>query len=110
MPRDSKVYLEDILQASTQILSYTKGYTSAKFKSDDKTVDAVIRNLAIIGEAAKNISVDIKKRHPQIEWRKITGLRDVLVHEYFGVDRDILWDIIRNKIPELRKSVSRIRG
>ena len=109
MPRDSKVYLADILQASSKILAYTRGYTAARFKSDEKTSDAVIRNLAIIGEAAKNIPAETKRRHPKIAWRKITGLRDILVHEYFGVDSDILWDIVRNKIPDLRRKISRIK-
>ncbi len=71
-------------------------------------IDGVVRNLEIIGEASKNIPSHMKARYSDIEWRKITGLRDILAHEYFGVDLDVLWDIIKNKLPELKKRISHI--
>lgn len=108
MPRDSKVYLDDILQSSAKVIAYTKGFSASKFKSDSKTIDAVIRNLEIIGEAARKLPLEFKKRHSEIEWRKITGLRDILIHEYFGVDHEILWDIVRHKIPKLRSQIQKI--
>ena len=68
-------------------------------------IDAVIRNLEIIGEATKHLPALIKKKYPDVEWKKISGLRDILAHEYFGVDKDVLLDIIANKIPELKKEI-----
>ena len=64
-----------------------------------------MRNLEIIGEAVKKISLSIRKEYPRIEWKKISGLRDILVHEYFGVDVEIVWDIVKNKLPDLKKKV-----
>jgi len=79
-----------------------------EFVEDEKTYDAVVRNLEIIGEAAKNVPEDIRVRCPGIEWRKIAGLRDVIAHEYFGIDNDILWDIIQNKVESLQQEVRRV--
>ncbi|MBU4312987.1 MAG: DUF86 domain-containing protein [Candidatus Omnitrophica bacterium] len=104
--RDYKLYLEDILQAIDKIEKYTKGLNADRLKKEDLIVDGVVRNLEIIGEAAKNIPQDIKKKHPDIEWKKIAGLRDILAHEYFGIDLQILWDIIKNKLPELKTKVT----
>ena len=110
MSRDYKVYLDDILAASDKILKYTKNYTARKFVRDDKTFDAVIRNLQIIGEAAKKVPSGIRVRYPMVEWKKIAGLKDILVHDYFGVDAEIVWDIVKNKIPSLRKQIHKILG
>jgi uncharacterized protein with HEPN domain len=79
-----------------------------EFLEDEKTYDAVVRNLEIIGEAAKNVPGDIRVTCPGIEWRKIAGLRDVIAHEYFGIDNDILWDIIQNKVESLQQEVRRV--
>jgi uncharacterized protein with HEPN domain len=105
MPRDFEVYLEDILQAIGKIRNYTAGLTRDEFDQDDKTIDAVIRNLEIIGEAAKMIPEFIRATHPSIEWKKIAGLRDILAHQYFGVDLDIVWDILQNKLPDLERQL-----
>jgi len=75
---------------------------------DEVLKRACIRSLEIIGEAVKNLSESFKKKHPEVEWRKIAGLRDKLIHHYFGVDWDIVWDIIRNKIPELEVKMRRL--
>jgi uncharacterized protein with HEPN domain len=104
--RDYKLYLDDILEATKRIEKYIKGLTLEKLKKDDLVVDGVVRNLEIIGEAAKNIPANIKEKHTEIEWKKIAGLRDILAHEYFGIDLEVVWDIIRNKLPALREKVS----
>jgi len=108
MYRDYKVYLNDILEAIRKIQNYTKNMSFSEFKRNELVQDAVIRNLEIIGEAVKRIPDDIKRRHPHIEWRKIAGLRDILIHAYFGIDLEIIWDIIKNKIPDLKEKISRI--
>jgi uncharacterized protein with HEPN domain len=105
MPRDYQVYLEDILEAISKIAEFTKGFRLETFSDDAKTMDAAVRNLEVIGEAIKKIPDDVKHKHPEIEWKKIAGLRDILIHEYFGVDIEIVWDIIQSKLPELKKKI-----
>lgn len=106
--RDYKLYLEDILQAIENIESYTKGFNLTKLKENKMVIDAVIRNLEIIEEASKNIPSEIKRNSPDVEWKKIAGLRDILTHEYFGVDLKVLWDIIFNKLAKLKKEISNL--
>ena len=101
MSRDEIMYLRDMALSCEKILRYTTGLNQAALLADEKTYDAVIRNLEIIGEAAKQVSTSIREQLPDIEWRKIAGLRDLLIHAYFGIDNDILWDILQNKVPGL---------
>ncbi len=108
MPRDYKVYLEDIVEAIRKIQIFTSDLSLQTFSSDVKTFDAVIRNLEIIGEAIKRVPEEIRSKYPNVEWRKIGGLRDILAHEYFGVDVEIIWDIIQNKLPVLEKQINQI--
>ena len=105
MPRDYKIYLNDLLEAIGKIEHYTRGLTYGQFIDDPKTIDAVIRNLEIIGEAIKHIPESIRTRRPDVEWKKIAGLRDMLAHAYFGVDLEIVWDVLMNKLPVLRKQI-----
>jgi uncharacterized protein with HEPN domain len=109
MPRDFRVHLEDILAAIGKIKRYTKGLSKQDFVADDKTLDAVVRNLEVIGEAVKQLPADLRSREPGIDWQKIAGLRDILIHQYFGIDPDIVWDIVQNKLPALEVSVSALR-
>ena len=105
MPRDFKVYLDDILEAIDRIRRYTAGMDGNLFRSDLKTQDAVIRNLEIIGEAVRQIPDEVRQQSPAVEWRKISGLRDILIHQYFGIDLEIVWDIVSQKLDGLsRKS------
>ena len=101
MPRDHILFLEDIISSSKKIIKYVGDYSLEQFLEDEKTVDAVIRNFEIIGIAAKSIPQDVKDRYTEVEWRKIYLFRNVLAHEYFGVDNKVLWEIIKEKIPEL---------
>ena len=105
MPRDSRVYLEDILEATRKITVYTAGLSKAAFLEDEKTIDAVVRNLEVIGEAVKKLPEDLRAKHSAVEWKKIAGLRDILIHEYFGLDAEIVWDIVQNKVPALHREV-----
>ena len=109
MPRDFEVYLEEIRLAAAKIQRYTAGMTRNGLAEDSKTLDAVIRNLEIIGEAAKMIPESIRVEYPNIEWKKIAGLRDILAHHYFEVDLDIVWDIIQNKLPKLERDLGKNR-
>ena len=108
MPREYKVYLRDILEAIGRIERYTGNMNFEDFSNNELIQDGVIRNLEIIGEAVKNLPDDIKKDYPEVEWRKIAGLRDIPIHAYFGVDLEIIWDIVRNKVPELKEMVRKI--
>ena len=79
-----------------------------EFVKKEMMIDATVKNFEIIGEAVKRIPESIKKEHSDIEWKKIAGLRDILIHEYFGVDPEVVWDIIKNKLPEFKLKISKI--
>ena len=108
MSRDPRLYLEDIQSSCQKIVRYTFGATLDSFRQDDRTYDAVIRNLEIIGEAAKNVPLELQACYPAIEWRAIAALRNIVAHEYFGVNDEIIWDIVTNKIPPLLSQIQSI--
>ena len=97
-----------IFDECTFIITHTQGKTENQVLDDKVLVKALERSIEIIGEATKKIDDEFKSIHPHIEWRKMAGTRDHLIHHYFGVDYDILWDIIENKIPELHQSIKEI--
>jgi uncharacterized protein with HEPN domain len=101
--RDADLYLEDMRNACRKVLRYTAGMDLRALRHDERTYDAVVRNLEILGEAAKRVPEEYRQRHPNVEWKKISGLRDILAHAYFGIDNAILWDVIANKLEPLLK-------
>lgn len=105
MSRDWRLYWEDILTACRKIGRFVSGMDKDAFLRDERTYDAVLRNLEVIGEAAKRLPEDIRRAVPMIEWRKIAGLRDIIAHGYFGVDHDILWNVVADKVPELLREM-----
>ena len=100
--RDPDLLIEDILAAIQKIERYTDGMDQELFRQDEKTVDAVIRNLEVIGEATRQLPEDFSNRHPNVPWRQIAGLRNRVVHEYFGLDLEIIWQVIRHDLPQLK--------
>lgn len=99
--RETVLLLEDMLLSARKIKSYTVKMDFDAFLSDDKTLDAVIRNFEIIGEAANRIDPDFKLQNPEVEWNRIRGFRNRIVHEYFGIDYEIVWEIIQNYLDEV---------
>ncbi|HEX7320613.1 MAG TPA: DUF86 domain-containing protein [bacterium] len=101
-------YVQDILDAILELESFTRGLSFRDFEGDKKTVNAVIRSMEIIGEAAKNIPSTIKDKYPDVPWKKMAGMRDKLIHEYFGVDLDIVWDSATKEIPAVKPLIEKI--
>lgn len=99
--RDNLLLLEDMLQAANKIKQYTDNLDYDAFISDDKTIDAVVRNFEIIGEAANRIDPDFRTNNSEIEWKRIRGLRNRIIHDYFGIDYEIVWTIIESYLDEL---------
>jgi len=106
--RDVKLYVRDILEAIKAIEKFVEGMDFESFKEDDKTSSAVIRKFEIIGEATKNIPQSIKEKYPHIPWKEMAGFRDKLIHFYFGIKYDIVWDTIKLRLPELRNNIERV--
>ena len=110
MSRDYRVYLEDILEAIRKIREFTNEVSLAALSKDAKTLDAVIRNLEVVGEAVKRLPEQVRSRQPDVEWKKIAGLRDILIHEYFGINVEVVWDVIQHKLSELEAAAKKLLG
>lgn len=106
--RKAKLYIEDIKNSIGKIEEYTKGLGFDEFVKDAMIIDAVVRNLTIIGEAARNIPEEIKSENPDIAWTEAIGMRNKATHEYFGVDEDILWKTIKEDLPTFKKQILKI--
>ena len=106
--RSYKIFLDDIQTAMSRIAEYIEGYDFEQFKRDYKTVDAVIRNFEIIGEASKKLDDKIKEKYSKVPWKEMYYLRNRILHEYFGVDYEIIWDIATNYLPENKTQIDQI--
>jgi|SRR3989344_185289 len=109
MNHDDSVYIKHILDAIKDIEQSTKGLSKEKFQNSKDVKDACVRRLEVIGEAVKNISQKTKADYPLIEWKKIAGARDVMIHSYFNVDLDVVWGIIKQDLPILKKEIEKIK-
>lgn len=108
--REMTDYLADILTAITEIDDFTRGINYEEFTTDKKTINAVIRSLEVLGEATKHIPAPFRKKHPDIPWSKMAGLRDVLIHDYMGVDLMTVWKVVRERLPEVKEQIEKLVG
>lgn len=106
--RRDKDYLSDILEAMHRVVSYVEGMSYEGFMQDTRTQDAVVRNIEIIGEAAKHLTSSLKQRLPEIPWREISGMRDKLIHHYFGINYDVVWIVATKEIPQLMPRLAEV--
>lgn len=107
--RSDQFLLEDIIESINKIERYTEGLSKDQFQKDEMRLDAVIRNFEIIGEAANRLSKEIYANYPDVKWRRMVGFRNRIVHEYFGIDFDILWSIVEKNLTELKGQILQIK-
>lgn len=107
--RSADLLIDDILEAIQKVEQYIMGCSREKFLSDSKTQDAVMRNLEIIGEASRRLPDDFKQKNKEIEWEKIVGFRHRIVHEYFGIDLEIVWAILQNDLPKFKNELLKLK-
>ena len=108
MSRDPLLFLEDIEKSCDKVLRYTEGRSKEQVFGEEVRADAVLLNLHVIGEAVKNLPAQMRQQEPKTPWRQIAGMRDVLAHAYFGVDVELVWDIVANHLGPLRAAVERL--
>ena len=106
--REYKDYVSDIYDSANKIEKFVEGFSFEEFQKDEKTIYAVIRAIEIIGEAIKNISTPVKNNHKEIPWRDAADMRNKLIHEYFGVNMEVVWKAVKEDIPELKEKMSEL--
>lgn len=108
MKKDPKIFLEHILESISHVERYTKAFTKSHFLKNPQLQDAVTRRLEIIGEAMKNLPKDVKDKNKKVPWKKISGMRDILIHEYFGADLDLIWKVVKKDIPPFKDQIKKL--
>ncbi|MEX2017217.1 MAG: DUF86 domain-containing protein [Candidatus Pacearchaeota archaeon] len=108
MKRNAGLFIQDILENINDIESFSKGLSKNNLISDKLKQKAIIRSLEVIGEAVKNIPISLREKYHNVEWNKISGMRDVIIHGYFRVDLDAIWNVIKNDMPKLKKQIEKI--
>ncbi len=107
--KDSQIFIAHILECLDLISQYSKGKRQTDFLASTALQDAIIRRLEVIGEAVKNLAVSLKTENPEVPWKKIAGMRDILIHEYFGVDLELTWEVVKRELPKLKKQILKIK-
>ncbi len=110
MKKDPRIFIEHILESIQLIEKYSESKSEQDFRNSIQIQDSITRRIEIIGEAVKNIPAEIKDKYPDIPWKKIVGMRDILIHEYFGIDIDLTWEVVVRDIPDLKEQILQIRN
>lgn len=108
MKKDPEIFLKHILESIVIVEKYTQSFTKAQFLKNLQLQDAVTRRLEIMGEAAKNLPSDLKNKYSNVPWKKISGMRDILIHEYFGTDLNLVWEVVKKDIPVLNREIQKL--
>src|SRR5271157_1354176 len=108
MKKDPVVFLTHIIDSIQLIESYMEGRTEADLMESTGLQDKIIRRIQVIGEAVKNLPDDLKRNHPEVPWRDITGMRDIVIHQYFGIDLEFVWNVVTKDIPDLKLKILKI--
>ncbi|MDH4100868.1 MAG: DUF86 domain-containing protein [Nitrospirota bacterium] len=108
MSRNALLYIKDILENMRDAEEFIEGLSYEQFCADKRTVNAVLRSVEVMGEAAKNVPEDVRAAYPQVPWKEMSGMRDKVIHFYFGVDKEIVWLVVKDRIPVLRPLFERI--
>lgn len=108
MKRDYRLFIKDIIAAMESIEGFVEGMSFEEFMQDDKTASAVIRKFEIVGEATKCLPDELKEEHPEIQWKRMAGMRDRLIHAYFGVDYKLVWEAIKAEVPSMKLKLQEV--